>query len=510
MKSPIILSLGILFGLTSSAMAAGEFVYEGVLTDANDQAITSQSAVQVNIYNDSATCLLSMHAMQVTPDGKGYFTVVISDLNKINGGNVNVSSVSDIFKSSLGGCSSSSDIRKLELVVNGETLSPKISLRPVPAAYKAQKVGDIDASSVLFVGGQSSGTSLTSNDLSVIRNLITNVSKIVSSDGTVGTSVIAANTSYVTTSALSTTLGGYVTNSSLSTTLGGYVQSSALSSYATTASLGSYLTTATASTTYAKQTDVVSSLASSSAALGVSGSTGAVTLSFDPNQLADGAIPASKVAGGAVDGSNGNAGGISSVTGDAVISAVNNSGVIDLSFDPSGIVAGSIASTKINLANLSGVSSIQNIVSNLSISAGGVLALSASSGVTVPEPSLPNHAATKGYVDSRRIASFSEGSANATLRLTSSINNSVIRVQLGSSKISLQDDDMPLGGSVFIKNTQGGSVAVDAGDVSIDGSAVKCITLPSQGSIQLHKVSPGTVEILASHGGVTVDASSCP
>ena len=226
MKSPIILSLGILFGLTSSAMAAGEFVYEGVLTDANDQAITSQSAVQVNIYNDSATCLLSMHAMQVTPDGKGYFTVVISDLNKINGGNVNVSSVSDIFKSSLGGCSSSSDIRKLELVVNGETLSPKISLRPVPAAYKAQKVGDIDASSVLFVGS-GSANALSSNDLTVIRNLIANASKIVSSDGTVGTSVSAANTNYVTTSALNTTLGGYVTSSSLSTTLGGYVQSSA-------------------------------------------------------------------------------------------------------------------------------------------------------------------------------------------------------------------------------------------------------------------------------------------
>jgi hypothetical protein len=156
-----------------------------------------------------------------------------------------------------------------------------------------------------------------------------------------------------------------------------------------------------------------------------------------------------------------------------------------------------------------GVSTIQNGVSNLSISAGGTLSLTASGGVTVPAPSASNHAATKAYVDSRSIASFSEGSADATLSLTSSINNSVVRVQLGSSKISLQDDDMPSGGSVFIKNTQGGSVAVDAGAVSIDGSAVKCITLPSQGSIQLHKVSTGTVEILASHGGVTVDATPC-
>ncbi len=505
MKNPIILSLGILLGLSSPAMAAGEFVYEGVLTDANDQAVTVSSVVKFNIYNDDESCILSKHQDSITPDGKGYFTVVISDTNKVGG---SAASVSDIFKSSVDGCTSSSDIRRLELVVGEETLSPKISLRPVPAAYKAQKVGDIDASSVLFVGGQSTGTSLTANDLSVIRNLIANASRIVSSDGSVGISVSDANGNYVTSSALS----NYVTTTTLNSTLGSYVTTSSLSStlsdYATANSLSSYLTTNSASSTYAQKSQVVSSLAGS-AGVKVSGSTGAVTLSFDPSELVDGSIPASKVAGGGGGGGGTGSGGISSIAGDPVISAVDNAGAVSLSFNASGISAGGIPAAKVNMSSLGGVGSIAN-PSSIEITAGGSLNLVASLGVTVPTPSASNHAATKGYVDARGIASFSEGSANATLRLTSSINNSVVRVQMGSLKITLQDDDMPNNGSFFIKNTQGGSVSVDADSVSVDGGAAKCITLPRQGSVQLHKVAGGSFEILASHGGVTVDPNPCP
>lgn len=141
------------------AMAAGQdvapyFNFDGVLTDSSGNPIsTANTPVQFRIYDPAGNCLLYAEKQDISPNPDGTFSVqigtMLGDSKRSNAGNDQGYEMAKIFQNLTafapvaGACPSGwmpvpGAGRSLEVVVNGQPLSPRYALGSVPTAKVAE------------------------------------------------------------------------------------------------------------------------------------------------------------------------------------------------------------------------------------------------------------------------------------------------------------------------------------------------------------------------------------
>lgn len=166
------LGLCLIVSLSGAAQAADlskDFNFDGVLTDASGNVITSATAVIFQIFNPAATCLLYEESMTVTPDSAGGFSVKVGSGTRVSPGVDGGYSWATIFQNHTpigtagSGCASgytqaSNDGRKLRVFINGTALTPDYAMSAVPMATVAETLNGKSVSQFLLVDGSNVAT----------------------------------------------------------------------------------------------------------------------------------------------------------------------------------------------------------------------------------------------------------------------------------------------------------------------------------------------------------------
>ena len=132
MKKGIVIAsvLILMLALSSMAQAPDSFVYQGRLTDASGNPITTTTAVTFRLYTaiTGGSLIHSWNSVSVSPDANGVFTAELINMDRndfVNGNKL-----------------------YMQLEIGGETLSPRQLLTSVPYAYSAEYAQNLPNNSV--------------------------------------------------------------------------------------------------------------------------------------------------------------------------------------------------------------------------------------------------------------------------------------------------------------------------------------------------------------------------